>query len=89
MTRGDEAEPILGEIRAELLAAGVPVESSQTEGGPGQFEINVGPSSPLDAADNAALLKYVVKLVARRHGLRATFMPMPFQGAGGERPPPP
>ena len=49
MTRGDEAEPIVGEIRATLLAAGVPVESSQTEGGPGQLEINVGPASPLDA----------------------------------------
>jgi glutamine synthetase len=83
MTRGDEAEPIVGEIRAALLGAGVPVESSQTEGGPGQLEINVGPSAPLDAADNAALLKYVVKLVARRHGLRATFMPMPFQGQEG------
>jgi glutamine synthetase len=83
MTRGDEAEPVIGEIRAMLLAAGVPVESSQTEGGPGQFEINVGPASPLDAADNAALLKYVVKLVARRHDLRATFMPMPFQGEEG------
>ena len=83
MTRGDEAEPIVGEIRAKLLAAGVPVESSQTEGGPGQLEINVGPTSALEAADNAALLKYVVKLVARRHGLRATFMPMPFQGQEG------
>jgi glutamine synthetase len=83
MTRGEEAEPVVGEIRSTLLAAGVPVESSQTEGGPGQFEINVGPASPIEAADNAALLKYVVKVVARRHGLRATFMPMPFQGKEG------
>jgi glutamine synthetase len=83
MTRGAEDEPVVGEIRSVLLAAGVPIESSQTEGGPGQLEINVGPSSPLEAADNAALLKYVVKMIARRHGLRATFMPMPFQGEEG------
>ena len=41
MTRGAEYEPVLGEIRSTLLAAGVPVESSQTEGGPGQFEVNM------------------------------------------------
>lgn len=83
MTRGAQYEPVLGEIRSTLLAAGVPVESSQTEGGPGQFEINVAPSSPIEAADNAAILKYVVKLIAERHGVRATFMPMPFQDVEG------
>ena len=83
MTRGAEVEPILGEIRSTLLAAGVPVESSQTEGGPAQMEINVSPASPIETADNAALLKYVVKLVAERHGLHATFMPMPFRDAEG------
>jgi glutamine synthetase len=83
MTRGAEVEPVLGEIRSTLLAAGVPVESSQTEGGPGQMEVNVSPASPIETADNAAVLKYVVKLVAERHGLRATFMPMPFQDVEG------
>jgi glutamine synthetase len=83
MTLGAEHEPILGDIRATLLAAGVPVESTQTEGGPGQWELNVGPSAPIEAADHAAILKYVVKVVARRHGVRATFMAMPFQDAEG------
>ena len=57
MTRGAEYEPVLGQIRATLLAAGIPVESSQTEGGPGQFEINVAPAAPIEAADNAAILQ--------------------------------
>ncbi len=83
MTLGAEHEPILGEIRAALSAAGVPVESTQTEGGPGQWELNVGPAAPVEAADNAAILKYVVKVVAKRHGVRATFMPMPFQDVEG------
>ncbi len=83
MTRGAEYEPVIGEIRAMLLAAGVPIESSQTEGGPAQFEINVGPASPIETADNAAVLKYVVKLITERHDLRATFMPMPFTGMEG------
>ena len=59
MTRGAEYEPVIGEIRSTLLACGVPVVSSQTEGGPGQWEINVGPASPIETADNAAILKYV------------------------------
>ena len=62
MTRGAEYEPVIGEIRSTLLACGVPVVSSQTEGGPGQWEINVAPASPIETADNAAILKYVVKL---------------------------
>jgi glutamine synthetase len=83
MTLGAEHEAILAEIRSTLLAAEIPIESSQTEGGPGQWEVNVGPASPVEAADNAALLKYVVKVVAKRHGVRATFMPMPFQDVEG------
>jgi glutamine synthetase len=83
MTRGAEIEPVLGEIRSTLSACGVPVESSQTEGGPAQMEINVSPASPIETADGAAILKYVVKLIARRHDMRATFMPMPFQDAEG------
>jgi glutamine synthetase len=83
MTRGAEYEPVIGEIRSTLLASGVPVESSQTEGGPGQMEINIAPAPPIETADNATILKYVSKLVARRHGLRLTFMPMPFQDVEG------
>jgi glutamine synthetase len=83
MTRGAEYERVIGEIRSTLLAAGVPVESSQTEGGPGQWEINVAPSSPVETADATAILRYVVKLIARKHGLLATFMPMPFQDVEG------
>lgn len=83
LSQGAAVEPVIGEIRASLLGAGVPVESSQTEGGFGQMEINIGPAAPLENADNAAILKYVTKVVARRHGMRATFMPVPFQGADG------
>ena len=83
MTLGAEYEPVLGEIRSALIGCAVPVESSQTEYGPGQMEVNIAPSGPLEAADNATILKYVVKVVARKHGLRATFMPMPFQEGSG------
>ncbi len=89
MTRGDEAEPIVGEIRATLLAAGVPVESSQTEGGPGQLEINVGPSVPARGRRQRGAPE--VRGEARRaaprpaRDLHADAVP----GSGGERAPPP
>ena len=34
--------------------------------------------SPIDVVDATIVLKYVVKQIARRHGLRATFMPKPY-----------
>ncbi len=74
-----EAGDTLADMRVTLAAAGIEVESVQTEYGPGQFEINTSPGSPLAAADSAVILKFLVKRVARRHGLRATFMAKPFQ----------
>lgn len=73
-----EVAVVLSDLRATLGASGIAVESTQTEYGPGQFEINTSPGSPLAAADAAAILKYLLKRVARRHGLRATFMTKPF-----------
>jgi glutamine synthetase len=81
LTKGSETEVILTDVRHALGDLGMAVVSSQTEYGPAQFEINVGPTDPLRAADNALLLKHVVKDIARRHGARATFMPAPFAGA--------
>jgi glutamine synthetase len=73
-----EVAGVLTDMRATAAASGIEVESVQTEYGPGQFEINTGPGSPLAAADAAVILKFLVKRVARAHGLRATFMAKPF-----------
>jgi glutamine synthetase len=73
-----EVETVLADIRSTLASSAVEVESTQTEYGPGQFEINTFPGPPLAVADSAAILKYLVKRIARRHGLRATFMAKPF-----------
>src|SRR5262249_10223950 len=81
LTKGAETEKILTEVRRALAELGMAVVGSQTEYGPAQFEINVGPTDPRAAADNALLLKHVVKDLARRHGACATFMPAPFAGA--------
>lgn len=73
-----EVAGVLADMRATAAASGIEVESVQTEYGPGQFEINTAPGSPLAAADAAVILKFLVKRVARAHGLRATFMAKPF-----------
>jgi glutamine synthetase len=53
------------------------------EYGRGQFEINLRHSAALDSADRAFRFKYVVKEMAARDGLLATFMGKPFNGDEG------
>ena len=51
---------------------------------PGQYEINLHHvDSPLAAADNAQLLKQVIKAVSRKHGYIASFMAKPFGNRDG------
>ena len=66
-----------------MAAAGeaqdLPLDTTISEAGPGQFEINlVHRADPLRAADDAVLLRRMVAGVARRHGMRASFMAKPF-----------
>ena len=79
----DRAAPVLDEICTFLEAAGIPVESIQGEGGPGQFEINIGPGGPLEAADQHVIFKHTVRHVAGKAGLAATFMAKPRAGWAG------
>ena len=44
----------------------------------GQFEMNWEYDDALMTADRHAFFKYMVKSIAEKHGLRATFMPKPF-----------
>jgi len=76
-------EPVLHAMREALSAAGIEVESSNFEYGPGQMEINCGPADAMRTADNTALFKSIVKQVAVQHGYRATFMPKPWSEASG------
>jgi glutamine synthetase len=78
-----ELEPALADMRRALLSAGIDVESSNFEYGPGQIEINAAPADAMTAADDAALFKSIVKQVAVQHGLRATFMPKPWAEQSG------
>lgn len=75
--------PFVDDYLAALERAGVPVEQVHTEAAPGQIEVSVEPASPLVAADRTVLVRTVTQQVARRHGLRASFAPVPFADSMG------
>ena len=62
---------------------GFEVEASHHEAAPAQHEIDFRYGEALETADNIMTFKLVVKTIAKRHGLHATFMPKPKQGING------
>lgn len=62
---------------------GFEIEASHHEVAPGQHEIDFKYDEALTAADAVLTFKLVVKTVAQRHGLHATFMPKPVFGIAG------
>lgn len=75
----DKLEGLFADIREGAIAQDLPIDTIVSEAGPGQFEINlVHQADPFRAADEAILLQRLVRGVARRHGLTASFMAKPF-----------
>jgi glutamine synthetase len=70
------AEPFAGEVMGALIEAGVQPERFLAEFAVHQFEIPVEATDALVAADRSVVLKEVVREVARREGLRASFAPL-------------
>jgi glutamine synthetase len=80
----EEWAPLLAEIDAACQAQGVPAGAATAEYGAAQFEVNLGHvADPVLAADHALLLRRIVKGVAAKHGLEATFMSKPFGDQSG------
>ena len=72
--QGTRMEPVVGEIRNQMEAAGVFVECSKGEWGPGQHEINLEYSTPVDMADKHTIYKHGAKEIAMSKGCALTFM---------------
>jgi glutamine synthetase len=79
----DEGNEIRKEMSAALEGFGINVEASHHEVATGQHEIDFQYDDALKTADNAVTLKFVLKAIAQKHGLHATFMPKPIQGING------
>lgn len=67
-------EGVMRAIRKGLQGAGIPVENSKGEWGPGQEEINVRYSDALEMADRHVILKNGIKEIAYLQGKAVTFM---------------
>lgn len=79
----DLAMKVRSDIIKALESMGLEVEMSHHEVAPGQHEIDFKYGNALKTADNAITFKHVVKSIAQKHGLHATFMPKPLFGVNG------
>ena len=80
----DAFAPVLHEVREACVAQGLPADTVISEAAPGQFEVNLyHRADPMAAADDAILLRRLIEGVARRNGLRATFMAKPLVDFAG------
>lgn len=66
-----------------LEEMGFDIESSHHETAPAQHEIDFNCAEALKTADSIVTFKTVVRSIAKRHGLHATFMPKPRPGVAG------
>ena len=74
---------VISEICDSMLELGWGPYQNDHEDANGQFEMNWLYDDCLVTADRMAFFKYMVKTIAEKHGLRATFMPKPFANLTG------
>jgi glutamine synthetase type III len=74
---------IVAEICDAMAALGWQPYQNDHEDANGQFEMNWEYDNALMTADRHAFFKFMVKSIAEKHGLRATFMPKPFGNLTG------
>lgn len=74
---------VIAEICTTMTILGWGPYQNDHEDANGQFEINWGFGDCLQTADRHAFFKFMVKAIAEKHGLRATFMPKPFSNLTG------
>ncbi len=80
----DAFDGFLADVYAACELQNIPAEAAISESGCGQFEVNLRHADDaLRTADDTLLFKRLVKGVARRHGLAASFMAKPYGQASG------
>lgn len=79
----DRLEPFVDAVYRGAQAQGLPVETLISEYAQGQFELTLRHGNALRAADDLAMLKRLLRALALRHGMMASFMAKPFAGRAG------
>ena len=83
LTSLDSASDLRRDTVLTLENMGIPIEYSHHEIGPSQHEIDLRYADALSMADSVMTYKLVVKEIAMKHGVYASFMPKPMQDAPG------
>ena len=83
LTPVDLGENARRDMVLTLQEMGFDVASSHHEIAPGQHEIFLKEDYALAMADSIATFKFVVRTIAQRHGLHASFIPRPFKEYSG------
>ncbi len=83
LTSLDAGSDLRRETVLALEEMGIGVESSHHEAAPSQHEIDLRYTDALTMADNAITYRLVVKEIASKNGVYATFMPKPLKGENG------
>src|SRR3954451_4366492 len=83
MTTQDAATEIRNETIDALETMGIPIEYHHHEVGPSQHEIDMRFSPALQMADHTLTYRLIVKEIAAKNGVYATFMPKPIFGENG------
>lgn len=79
----DLASTVRKDMVRALTEMGIDVEASHHEVAIGQHEIDFEYGHAIPTADRAVTFKYILKAIAQKHGLHATFMPKPMEGING------
>jgi len=79
----DAFEEFFTDLYQASAAMDIDAQAAISESGAGQFEINLNHGPAMKAADDAWLFKTLVRGLARKHGIAASFMAKPFANDAG------
>jgi glutamine synthetase len=83
MTRLVELSDYAADLLAALEEQGTEVEQLHPEYAAGQYEVSVGPTDPVAAADRSVLVRQTVRALSYRHGYQPSFAPSVVAGSVG------
>ena len=83
MSQMDAFAPFFDDLYDGATQMGIPAETAISEAGIGQFEVTMAHGPAMQAADNALFFKSLVRGLARKHGMAATFMAKPDPADSG------
>lgn len=79
----DAFDAFFTDVYTGAQAMGIPLQTMTSESGIGQFEITLSHQDAMKAADDALLIKHLIRATARKHGCAATFMAKPYADDAG------